>query len=94
MPTDRLTPNSPPPQDPFDARCRFRLRQDLPTVDNATRKSVLVSTVESTCRSATSARRVLMIDELGMLYEPFVVYRISRSVSRVVEIALGMIVDV
>ena len=36
----------------------------------------------------------MIVDELGVLYEPSVVYRPFRSESRVVEIALGMIVDV
>jgi len=36
-------------------------------------------------------RDALVVDELGVLYEPFVVYRLSRSVSRVVEIALRRI---
>jgi hypothetical protein len=94
VPADRLTPTHSHLKDPFDTRCRFKLRQDLPTVDNATIKSVLVYTFRTTCRSETSAGRVLIVDELGVLYEPFVVYRILRSVSRVVEIALEMIVDV
>jgi hypothetical protein len=87
VPTDRLTPTHSHLKDPFDTSCRFKLRQDLPTVDNATRKSVLVYTFGSTCRSETSARRVLIIEELGVLYERFVVYRPFRSESRIVEIA-------
>jgi hypothetical protein len=94
VPTDRLTPTHSHLKDPFDTCCRLKLKQDLPTVDNATRKSVLVYTFRTTCRSDTSARRVLIVDELGVLYERFVVYRPFRSESRVVEIALGRIVDV
>jgi hypothetical protein len=87
VPADRLAPTHSHLKYPFDTRCRCKLRQDLPTADNATRKSVLVYTFRTTCRSATSARRVLIVDELGVLYEPFVVYRPFRSESRVVEIA-------